>query len=55
MYVLIALFIIILIIAYKSIKIVNQSEIYIIERLGKFHKIANAGITIIDPKCYLTI
>lgn len=49
MYVLIALFIIILIIAYKSIKIVNQSEIYIIERLGKFHKIANAGITIIVP------
>ena len=32
-----------------SVKIVRQSEVYIIERLGKFHKIADAGLTIIIP------
>ena len=36
-------------IAFKSIKIVKQSEVYVIERLGKFHKIADAGLTIIIP------
>ena len=46
---LIVLLIIILIIAFKSIKIVKQSEVYIIERLGKYHKIADAGLTIIIP------
>jgi regulator of protease activity HflC (stomatin/prohibitin superfamily) len=40
---------IILIIAFSSIKIVKQSEVYIIERLGKFHKVADAGLTIIIP------
>ena len=49
MYVLIALLIIIVIIAVKSIKVVRQSEVYIIERLGKFHKVADAGLTIIIP------
>lgn len=46
---LIILLVIILIIAFKSIKVVKQSEVYIIERLGKFHKIADAGLTIIIP------
>ena len=46
---LIILFIIIVIIALKSIKVVRQSEVYIIERLGKFYKIADAGLTIIIP------
>ena len=46
---LITLLIMILIIAIKSIKVVRQSEVYIIERLGKFHKIADAGLTIIIP------
>ena len=46
---LIVLLVIILIIALKSIKVVRQSEVYIIERLGKFHKIADAGLTIIIP------
>ncbi len=46
---LIVLLVIILIIAFKSIKVVRQSEVYIIERLGKFHKIADAGLTIIVP------
>ncbi len=40
---------IILIIAFKSIKIVKQAEVYVIERLGKFYKVADAGLTIIIP------
>ena len=47
--VLLVLLVIVLIIAFKSIKIVRQSEVYIIERLGKFYKIADAGLTIIIP------
>ena len=43
------LLVIIAVIAFKSIKIVKQSEVYVIERLGKFHKIADAGLTIIIP------
>ena len=46
---LIIFLLIVLIIAFKSIKIVRQAEVYIIERLGKFHKIADAGLTIIIP------
>ena len=43
------LFVIIVIVAYKTIKVVRQSEVFIIERLGKFHKVAGAGLTIIVP------
>ena len=46
---LIILLVIVVIIAFKSIKIVKQAEVYIIERLGKYHKIADAGLTIIVP------
>ena len=46
---LIVLLVIIVIIAFASIKVVNQSEVYIIERLGKFQKAADAGLTIIVP------
>ena len=46
---LLILLIIILVIAFKSIKVVKQSEVYVIERLGKFFKIADAGLTIIIP------
>ena len=46
---LIVLLVIIVIIAVTSIKVVNQSEVYIIERLGKFEKMADAGLTIIIP------
>ena len=49
MWFLILLLIFILVIAFKSIKVVKQAEVYIIERLGKFHKIADAGLTIIVP------
>ena len=45
----IILLVLILIIGFMSIKIVKQSEVYIIERLGKFHKVADAGLTIIVP------
>ena len=46
---LLVLLVIILIIAFTSIKIVKQSEVYIIERLGKFYKVADAGLTVIIP------
>ena len=49
MWFLLVLLVIILIIAFKSIKIVKQAEVYIIERLGRFHKVADAGLTIIVP------
>jgi regulator of protease activity HflC (stomatin/prohibitin superfamily) len=37
------------IIAFKSIKVVTQSEVYVIERFGRFHKTATAGLNIIVP------
>lgn len=43
------LLIIVIIIASQTIKVVRQSEVYIIERLGKFHKVADAGLTVIVP------
>ncbi len=46
---LLVLLVIILIIAFSSIKIVKQAEVYIIERLGKFYKVADAGLTVIIP------
>lgn len=46
---LLVLIVFVAIIAYKSIKVVKQSEVYIIERLGKFHKVADAGLTVIFP------
>ena len=49
MWVLLVLLVIILIIAFFSIKIVKQAEVYIIERLGKFYKVADAGLTVIIP------
>jgi len=45
----IVLLIVLIVLVCLSIKIVRQSEVYIIERLGKFHKIADAGLTIIIP------
>lgn len=46
---LIVFFGILIFLIYNSIKVVSQSEVYIIERLGKFHKIADAGLTFIIP------
>ena len=39
----------IILLLVKSIHVVKQSEVYIIERLGKYHKAADAGLTIIIP------
>ena len=41
--------VLLLILLFNSIKIVREAEVYIIERLGKFHKVADAGLTIIKP------
>ena len=49
MWLLLVLFIIICVIAFNTIKIVRQSEVFIIERLGRFHKVSEAGLTIIIP------
>ena len=46
---LLILVVLLIVILVKSIKVVRQSEVYIIERLGKFHKAADAGLTIIIP------
>jgi len=46
---LIFIFIFLIIIALFSIKVVRQSEVYIIERLGKFYKEAQAGLNLIFP------
>ena len=40
---------IIVVVAVCTIKIVRQSEIYVVERFGKFHKIAEAGLNFILP------
>ena len=45
----VVLFIIIIFIATKSFKTVRQSQVLIIERLGKYHKTATAGLNIINP------
>ena len=49
MWFLLVLLVIILVLATMSIKIVKQAEVYVIERLGKFYKVADAGLTIIIP------
>lgn len=38
-----------LIIAAKTIKIVPQSSVLLIERLGRFHKVAQSGLNIVVP------
>ncbi|MBP5717723.1 MAG: SPFH/Band 7/PHB domain protein [Abditibacteriota bacterium] len=43
------LVIIVFIICFASIKVVRQAEVYIIERLGKYHNTAGAGINFIIP------
>jgi regulator of protease activity HflC (stomatin/prohibitin superfamily) len=48
-YVMIALIIFAFIVMMKSIKIVPQKQVKIVERLGKFHKRAEAGLNVILP------
>jgi regulator of protease activity HflC (stomatin/prohibitin superfamily) len=38
-----------LVVAYKTIKIVPQSSVLLIERLGRFHRVAASGLNIIVP------
>lgn len=38
-----------LVVAWKTIKIVPQSSVLLIERLGKFHRLASSGLNIIVP------
>jgi hypothetical protein len=45
----IILLVLVIFIGFKTIKVVKQSEVYIIERLGKFHKIAEAYTVLSDP------
>ena len=45
----IILLIIVVLVAIKSVKIVKQSEVLIVERLGRYYKTAEAGLNIILP------
>ena len=45
----IALIIFVVIVAFSSVKVVNQASVKIIERLGRFHKLAQSGLNIIVP------
>jgi regulator of protease activity HflC (stomatin/prohibitin superfamily) len=38
-----------LVVAWKTIKIVPQSSVLLIERLGRFHRVAGSGLNIIVP------
>ena len=38
-----------IVIISKGVKIVSQSDLYVIERLGKFHKVLHGGFHIIEP------
>ena len=47
--VLVVLLVAALFIAFKSIRIVSQSDVLVIERLGKYYKNAEAGVNILIP------
>ena len=38
-----------LVVLYKTVKIVPQSSVLLIERLGRFHRVAASGLNIIVP------
>ncbi|HEU4988909.1 MAG TPA: stomatin-like protein [Gemmatimonadaceae bacterium] len=46
---LIVLGIIVLFVASKSFKIIGQAEVMVVERLGRFHRIARSGFNILIP------
>lgn len=46
---LIFILIIVAIITLLTIKVVKQAEVYVIERFGRYHKTANAGLNLILP------
>lgn len=45
----IILLVIFIIIAFKSVKVVKQAEVLVVERLGKFSRIATAGLNVLVP------
>lgn len=49
LFVLFFLGIVLLTVAWKTIKIVPQSSVLLIERLGRFHRVAQSGLNIIVP------
>ena len=36
-------------VAVKSFKIVGQAEVMVVERLGRFHRVARSGLNILVP------
>lgn len=48
-YIPLALAAIALLIAVKSIKIIGQAEVIVVERLGRFHRVARSGLNILIP------
>lgn len=48
-YVLLALVVLVVLLALRGLKIIRQAELMIIERLGKYHRTLNPGISIIWP------
>ena len=46
--VLIIIFIAIVTVA-KTVKIIGQAEVMVIERLGRFHRVARSGLNILIP------
>ena len=38
-----------LLVASKSLKIVGQAEVMVIERLGRFHRVARSGLNVLIP------
>jgi regulator of protease activity HflC (stomatin/prohibitin superfamily) len=42
-------FIFALVVAAKSIKIIGQAEVIVVERLGRFHRVARSGLNILIP------
>ncbi|MBO9128096.1 SPFH/Band 7/PHB domain protein [Bacillus sp. 165] len=49
MYVIGALALLVLTLLLVSVRIVRQSEVYLVERLGKYHRMLNSGIHLVIP------
>ena len=37
------------ILLFKSVKIIGQAEVMVIERLGRFHRVGRSGLNILIP------
>lgn len=47
--VLIFIALLVVLILFRSVRIVRQAEVYVVERLGKFHRIMDSGIHLVIP------